>query len=210
MAAMNQYKLYGRQGSGSFAVQVALEEIGAPYERLWIPNEAADVAKFREINPTGKVPALALPDGTLIVESAAMLIHLSLAHPLADLAPPAGTSPHARFLQWMTFLSANAYEAVLRAYYSDRYSARGAADAEGIRDQGTRDLFGHFEFIAKSLSPYVLGARYCIADVYLYMLASWYPGGTEDLYSRLPKLRALAQTLSQRPAVAKVEADHAV
>jgi len=129
---MNQYKLYGREGSGSLAVQVALEEIGVPFERIWIAKEPAAIARFREINPTGKVPALALPDGTLMFESAAILVHLSLVHPGAGLAPPPGSSEHALFLQWMTFMSANAYEAALRVYYSDRYSTRGALDAEPI------------------------------------------------------------------------------
>ena len=206
---MDQYKLYGRQGSGSFAVQVALEEIGVPFERVWIAREPEAVARFREINPTGKVPALELPDGTLMFESAAILVHLSLAHPNAGLAPPTGTSEHALFLQWMTFMSANAYEAVLRVYYSERFSTRGALDAEPIREQGTRDFLAHLELVTRSLKPYVLGGRYSIADVYLYMLASWYPGGKEDLYARLPPLRQHAQALSLRPALSRVEADHA-
>jgi len=205
---MNQYKLYGREGSGSFAVQVALEEIGVPFERIWIAKEPAAVARFREINPTGKVPALALPDGTLMFESAAILVHLSLVHPDAGLAPPPGTSEHALFLQWMTFMSANAYEAALRMYYSDRYSTRGVLDAEPIREQGSRDFLAHLELISRSLKPHVLGARYSIADVYLYMLASWYPAGKEALYAQLPALKLHAQMLSLRPAVSKVEADH--
>jgi glutathione S-transferase len=210
MSGMNQYRLYGRQASGSLAVQVALEEIGVPFERIWVANDPEAVARFREINPTGKVPALALPDGTLMFESAAILVHLSLVHPSAGLAPPPGTSEHARFLQWMTFMSANAYEAALRMYYSERFSTRGALDAEPIREQGTRDFLAHLELLSRSLKPYVLGARYSIADVYLYMLASWYPGGKEELYTRLPPLGLHAQTLSLRPAVSRVEADHVV
>jgi glutathione S-transferase len=151
---------------------------------------------------------LALPDGTLMFESAAILVHLSLVHPDAGLAPPPGTSEHALFLQWMTFMSANAYEAVLRMYYSDRFSTRGALDAEPIRERGTRDFLAHLELLSRSLKPYVLGARYSIADVYLYMLASWYPGGKEELFARLPPLGVHARALSLRPAVSKVEADH--
>jgi glutathione S-transferase len=47
------YKLYGRPGSGSLAVQMALEEIGANYDRVWVGTEAADVAQFRATNPAG-------------------------------------------------------------------------------------------------------------------------------------------------------------
>jgi glutathione S-transferase len=203
------YKLYGRAGSGSFAVQVALEEIGAPFERIWVANEPESVAQFRKINPTGRVPALGLPDGTVIFESAAILVHLALAHPGARLAPEPGTSGHARFLQWMVFLSANVYEAVLRIYYSDRFSTRGAADAEAIRDQGTADYVANLNLIEAQLRPYVLGADYSIADQYLYMLASWHPADKAQRFTRLPRLAALIGRLSERPSVVKVEADHA-
>jgi glutathione S-transferase len=203
------YKLYGRPGSGSLAVQVALEEMGAPYERIWVGREAADVARFRATNPTGRVPALALPDGTVMFESAAMLIHLALCHTPSALAPPPGTRRHAAFLQWIVFLSANVYEAALRAYYSARYSTRGEQDAEFIRDQGTRDYYAHLAVVTQGLAPYVLGDEYSIADVYLYMLASWYPGDKAELYARLPRLKTHSERVSARPAVVKVEADHA-
>jgi GST-like protein len=205
---MTMYKLYGRPGSGSLAVQVALEEMGAPYERIWVGREAAHVARFRAINPTGRVPALALPDGTFMFESAAMLIHLAPAHPESAAAAPSGSSRHAMFLQWMVFLSANVYEAALRMYYSDRYSARGAVDAEAIREKGTADFLAHLALIGQGLGPYVMGPAYSIADVYLHMLSGWYPGEKSELYSKAPKLAAHGKLVAARPAVAKVEADH--
>ena len=53
-----------------------------------------------------------------------------------------------------------------------------------------------------------MGTEYSIADVYLYMLASWYPDQAE-LHAHLPVLGAHVALLSARPAVAKVESDHA-
>src|ERR1700683_1604879 len=85
----NSYKLYGRPGSGSLAVQVALEEIGAAYERIWVGREPAAVEAFRAVNPAGRVPALVLPDGTVMFESAAMLMHLA-SQPQSRLAPRVG------------------------------------------------------------------------------------------------------------------------
>jgi GST-like protein len=203
------YKLFGRPGSGSFAVQIALEETGAGYERIWVGTETSDVASFLATNPTGRVPALMLPDGTVMFESAAMLIHLALSHPKAALAPQSGTNRHAAFLQWMVFLSANIYETVLRIYYSGRYSTRGESDAEVIREQATTDFGNYLALISQGLGPYVLGGSYSSADPYLYMLAGWYPGNKTELYGRLPKLEAHAKIMAARPAVAKVEADHA-
>jgi glutathione S-transferase len=205
----NPYRLYGWSGSGSVAVQAALEECGAPYQRIWVSKEPAAIAEYRKINPMGRVPALALPDGTVMFESAAMLIHLAGAYPEARLAPQAGTSRHAQFLQWMVFLSANVYETALRLYYSDRYSTGGAAAAAGIREKATADYLAHLELIAGSLGPYVLGDHYSAADLYLYMLASWAPGEQSALHARIPALGMHAARLSARPAVVKVEADHA-
>ncbi len=105
----------------------------------WAPKRPTWRA-YRATNPTGRVPALMLPDGTVMFESAAMLIHLALSHPKAALAPQPGSNRHAAFLQWMVFLSANVYEAVLRIYYSARYSTRGEADVEVIREQATADF----------------------------------------------------------------------
>ena len=204
----NSYRLYGRPGSGSLAVQVALEEIGAAYERIWVGREPAAVESFRAVNPAGRVPALALPDGTVMFESAAMLMHLA-SQPKSGLAPRSGAGLHPMFLTWMVFLSANVYEAALRIFYSARYSSAGEADAEAIRQQGTTDYIAHLRLIGSRLSPYVMGKHYCIADTYLYMLASWYPEDKAQLYAEVPQLAAHAALVAARPAVAKVEADHA-
>jgi hypothetical protein len=83
------YTLYGKKGSGSASTQAALDIIGAPYRIVetasWATNEAfADLLK---INPLGQIPTLVLPDGTVLSESAAILIHLGEAHPQSGLLP---------------------------------------------------------------------------------------------------------------------------
>jgi glutathione S-transferase len=76
-----KYRLYGRLGAGSLAPQMMLEEIGAPYELVWVSRAPAEVEQLRRVNPAGKIPVLVLPDGTPVSESAAILIHLTNAHP---------------------------------------------------------------------------------------------------------------------------------
>jgi glutathione S-transferase len=202
------YKLYGRASAGSLAPQIVLEEIGAPYEMVWVSKAAADVESLRQINPTGKVPALVLLDGTPVFESAAILIHLTHAHPAANLAPPAGTTAHARFLQWMLFLSSNVYESVLRSYYPERYSTSGPAAANEIEQQAVADYARHLELIHSVLSPYVLGEKLSAADPYLYMLAAWYPGDLAALHARLPRLAHHTDLLRRRAATLKAEQAH--
>ena len=207
--AASAYKLYGRANSGSLAPQIVLEEIGAPYEMIWVGRDPADVEVLRQVNPAGKVPALVLPDGTPVFESAAILIHLTQAHPGAGLAPPAGTTAHARFLQWMLFLSSNIYESVLRCYYPERYSTAGPAAAPEIKQQAVADYARHLELIHSALSPYVLGEKLSAADPYLYMLAAWYPGDFGALHARLPKLAQHTELLRQRAATLKADKAHA-
>jgi len=204
-----KYTLYGRPGAGSFAPQVLLEEIGAPYERVWIDRDPAAVAAYKKINPTGKIPALALPDGPVIFESAAICIHLATAHSDAKMAPRAGTPEHARFLQWMVYLSANLYDSAIRMYYPARYTAAGERGAEDVKTQAANEFMGHLQFISESLSPYMMGETLSAADSYLYMLASWHVGELKELHGRLPKLGAHAALIAQRPATRKVEADNA-
>jgi len=204
----SSYRLYGRQGAGSLAPQMLLEEIGAPYELVWVGKAPADIEAFRRISPAAKVPVLMLPDGTVVSESAAILIHLTNAHPAAVLAPVVGSSAHALYLQWMVFLSANVYEAALRFFYSERYSAAGEAAAAQIKTQALADWTRHFETVQAALSPYVLGAELSAADHYLYMLASWYPQDDPTLASGLPKLRQHTELLRRRPATRKADKDH--
>jgi len=203
------YKLYGRANAGSLAPQIVLEEIGAPYELIWVGKDPADLEVIRRVNPAGKVPALVLPDGAPMFESAAILIHLTDAHPTARLAPAAGSTAHARFLQWMLFLSSNVYEAALRIYYPERYSTAAQAAAPQIKAQALADYSRHLEMIHAALSPYVLGESLSAADPYLHMLASWYPGDVTALYAELPKLAQHAELLRRRPATRKAEQDHA-
>ena len=203
------YILYGRAGAGSLAPQILLEEIGVPYKLVWIGKSPAETEDFRRVNPAGKIPALVLPDGTAVSESAAILIHLTQAHPAADLAPAAGSSAHARFLQWMVFLSANVYEAALRYYYAERYAIAGSSVAAAIKARALTDYGHQLALIHDALSPYVLGPKLTAVDPYLHMLAGWYPGGATALGARLPKLVQHAELLRRRPATRKAEADHA-
>lgn len=206
--AQSTYTLYGRANAGSLAPQIVLEEIGTPYEMVWVGRSAAQIEAYRRVNPAGKVPALVLPDGTSMFESAAILIHLTYAHPAANLAPAAGSAAHARFLQWMLFLSSNVYESALRSYYPERYATSATAVAAGIKEQALADYARHLELIHGALSPYVLGETLSAADPYLYMLVGWYPGDVAALQARLPGLARHAALLRRRAATLRAERAH--
>ena len=205
----SHYRLYARYGAGSMAVQVALEEAGAAYEVTWIARTPEAVESYRRVNPAGRIPALALPGGAIMSESAAMLIYIAGAYPAAHLAPPVDTPDYAHFLQWLVSLSANLYETVLRYYYSERYSTGGAAAAADVKAQALSDYRRQLVALDKELRPYLLGETYSLADPYLYMLASWYPQDVSALMKELPALARHARLIRERPAVVRAERDHA-
>lgn len=202
------YKLYGRPNAGSLAPQIILEEVGAKYELIWVGREAADVEALRRVNPAGKVPALVLPDGTPIFESAAILIHLTNVYRDESLAPPVGTSAHARFLQWMVYVSSNVYESALRWYYPDRYGTPGSDVAPAIKQQALVEHERQLALIHERLAPYVLGETWSAVDPYLHMLVGWHPD-VSGLYARLPKLARHAELQRERPATQVAERAHA-
>jgi glutathione S-transferase len=203
------YRLYGRKGAGSLAPQIVLEELGVPYEMVWVGRAPAELEQLRRVNPFGKIPVLVLPDGSVVRESAAILLHLAASRPAAGLAPEPGSALHARYLEAVVSLSANLYDTLLRYFYSERYSAAGAAAAPPIKAQALRDWSSQLERIAGTLSPYVLGERYSAADPYLHMLAGWYPEDEAGANAHtLPQLRAHAELLRRRPATQKAEAAH--
>jgi glutathione S-transferase len=200
------YQLYGRPGSGSDIVRMLLEEAGAPYEFIAVGTEPAELEAYRARVRTHKVPALVLPQGTAMFESAAICLYLAATHPGARLGPVAGSVDHARFLQWMVYLSANLYECALRIYYPSRYSRAAETAAEGIRQQATEDFVQILGLIVPALSPYVLGADICAADYYLYVVGGWHPDGRAPLNARWPALARHTALIAQRASVRKVEA----
>ncbi|MEO6566678.1 MAG: glutathione S-transferase N-terminal domain-containing protein [Casimicrobiaceae bacterium] len=75
--------LYGSRGSGSAAIEAALALLGQPARIVeaatWVPGPGLD--ELRTVNPLGQIPTLVLADGTVLSESAAILLHLGLTHP---------------------------------------------------------------------------------------------------------------------------------
>jgi glutathione S-transferase/GST-like protein len=204
------YKLYWAQGSGAMAPQALFEEIGADYEKIVIDFEKEEHKSeaFLSVNPMGQIPALVLPDGTLMTETAAMLAHIVDRHPEAKLAPPAGGTESARFFRWLFFLGSNVYPAVLRFYYSARHSTDPSA-AEGIKAAAEADLGEQFKILEDALDPgpYLVGEAFSAVDILLWMLIQWHPDPVR-LFEEAPRIKRLADLVQARPAIARTWREH--
>ena len=173
---MTGYVLYGAKGAGSFAPHVLLELAQTPYQfrSVDLANGEQHSAAFLAVNPHGKVPALRLPDGTVITESAAMMLHLGERFPACGLLPPEASVERARVQRWMIFMAANIYETCLRLFYSQRFTTM-PETADGVRDAASAALAQQWNIIEAALNPgpYLLGRQRSIADLYMLMLAPW-------------------------------------
>ena len=204
------YKLFWAKSMGSMAAEVLFEEIGTAYEKIAVDLEKQEnqSAEFLAVNPTGQIPALILPDGTVMTESAAMVLHICDRHPEAKLAPPAGSPESARFQRWLIFMAATLYSADQRLYYAERMTTDAAGTA-GIEAAARAAMDRHFALVNDALDPgpYLLGETYSAVDVYLWMLAKWHPD-EKQLFADNSRIAKLVDLVEARPAVAKVWAEN--
>ena len=204
------YKLYWAKSMGSMVAEVLFEEIGVEYEKVPIDMEKEEnrSPEFLAINPLGQIPTLVLPDGTVMTESAAMVLQITDRHPEAKLAPPAGSPEGARFQRWLLFMATTIYPAEQRLFYADRITTDARAVA-GIEDRARTDMDSYFAILNDALDPgpYLLGESFSAVDVYLWMFVKWHPD-TAKLFADNPRIARLVELVEARPSVAKVWAEN--
>lgn len=201
------YILYGDRRSGSSTVELALAEIGAAAELrpVAIERDAQLAAEYRRINPMGRVPTLLLPDGTVVTESTAVLLTLEARHPEAGLLPPAADPGRAVALRWMLLAASEIYPCVTRADYPERFGAEPASIRTRAVEMG-REIWQMIEAEAAP-APFVLGARFSLADIYLAVLSRWM-GNEAWMPGHCPRIQAMARAVATRPPLAAVWARH--
>jgi glutathione S-transferase/GST-like protein len=200
------YTIYARNTAGSMAPEAMLALCGVDYEVVVLERGAdgSFAPFFHAINPRAEVPTLVLPDGSVMTESAAMMIHLADLHPETGLSPPVGSPLRARFLRWQIYLATTVYMSDLRMFYPQRYTVA-AGEAAGIKARAEESIAREFEIYAEALGegPFILGDRMSAADVYAAMLCSWMPD-MAALFARNPALGRMYDAVLANTAVKAV------
>lgn len=204
------YQLYGDIRSGSAIIEMALAEIGAPVQLhpVSLDRDEQLSDEYRRVNPMGRVPALILPDGTLVTESLAILLTLCGRHPEAGLLPGADDPARAKALRWMALAAGEFYPAVTRSDYPERFSTD-PAHAPAIRASARawgREFWRLVERDA-GLAPFLLGGRFSAADLYLAVMSRWMGSG-DWLPQECPRVEEMAQRVAARPAAGPVWHKH--
>jgi glutathione S-transferase len=194
------------------AIEAALGLCGAAWTPVDTPRPKtdADRAALLAINPRGQVPILIHPDGTVITEGPAILLHLADAFPASGLAPAPGTSLRAWHDRWFAFFQANVYEGMLRELFPDRYThdpAGGPAVAAAATDYVRRHFLIFEAELARSPDQsFFCGPTPSALDIYLWMLCFWMDA--DWLSAHCPALFAHWQRMRALPALRPVEQAH--
>jgi glutathione S-transferase len=195
-------KLYWAPKTRSIRALWMLEETGVPFERVLIDirdQKSKSDAAFRAASPLGKVPAL--EDATVkINDSGAICAYLADAYPQAGLAPSIGDPLRGAYLQWLMFTNSNIEPAMAERF--SKLTPNRMSHGWGDYDSVMATLRN-----ALQIGPWILGERFCAADVMLGSAVYFL-----DLFKILAEEPALSAYLARcmaRPAAQRAFAAQA-
>ena len=195
---------FGTKNSCSLATHIALEEAGADYVFNKIDTAAGEqrLPEYLKINPKGRVPALATPDGVL-TENVALLLYVAQTHPKARLAP-SDVFQLAKMNAFNAYLSSTVHVNHAHKLRGSRWSDD-AAVIENLKLKVPQTMTDCATLIETEYlkGPWVMGDQFTVADGYLLTITNWFEGDGVDM-SKFPKLVAHKAAMLARPAVQRV------
>jgi GST-like protein len=194
-------KIFGAVGSGSVPIEATLTLIGIPYEMIEAVTWEDEAARklVETVNPLRQVPAVVLPTGEVLTESAAILIHLADLHPQARLAPASSDPMRAQYLRWMVYVSAAIYALVWIIDEPARIVA-GKDQAPGVLDRLENRRAECWRMMDEQISPgrYILDDELSVLDLYVAVISRFAPGRTR-FYKSAPKMAEIVRRVDADP-----------
>ena len=203
-------------GNASLAPHILLHELALPF-RLQLVDRTRNAQlspAYLALNPNGRIPVLR--DGDLVLyESAAICLHLADRVPDAGLLPPLGSAERAQACKWLVWMTNTLQARLMHYFYPERLvDAGNAAGAAQVQAHAQADIGPLLDQIEAQLAghgqPWLLGARYGVADAYGWMLCRWtrgFEGAASPPARSRPAINAWLQRVMDRPAVQRVLVD---
>jgi len=203
--------LYGTNGSGSAAAEAALDIAGLDYRKVdaasW--KESPGLEELKRVNPLAQIPTLALEDGSVLTEVAAILLHLGLAHPASGLVA-SEPARRAQQIRGLVYIAANCYAGIGILDYPDRwYPDPDDAVKEKMQARGRARLHELWELFADQFpaTPWLSGERLGALDILAATVSMW-SGARKTLAQSRPAFSGLLARIEADPRVAAVWARH--
>lgn len=176
-------------------VRWMLEEIAVPYETVVLDyGTTMKAADYLAINPMGKVPAIRHGD-TVVTEVAAICAYLADVFPATGLAPPPNSRERGPYYRWL-FFAAGPLEAAASNKALGFVVPPGRERMIGYGRY--EDVLNALEAVTQAARPYLLGAQFTAADVYVGShLAFGMQFGTIE---KRPAFERYCAVINDRPA----------
>ncbi len=200
------YVLYGGDYTRSTLVQWVLEAAGLAFEfrRIDILKDEHRTPAFLAINPAGQVPVLVTPEGQVLTETAALMLHLADRHALAELAPAPADPERGPFLSAMLQVACDIQPEMKRYHYPHRYALR-PEDSPAVQRLARQTVMNRLAVMEGRLSgagPFLLGSRFSMADALLAYWIAWLRGAAA--LTDLPAVGRLYAQVCDRPGISAV------
>jgi glutathione S-transferase len=145
-------------------------------------------------HPEGKVPCL-VHDGTVITETAAIILYLTALFPNSGMSPLPGTPLHGEYLTWLIWYG-SVMEPVIYLQMAGVTSPMLHGNYRGPAEMTAR--------LTKALDnkPYLLGDTYSAADLLVHSPFAWMSHLTPDA----PQVRDWVARCQARPSVGRTNA----
>ena len=129
--------------------------------------------EFLALNPSGKMPALKLPSGEIVTESAAILLTIADRFPQAGLIPPHATFARAEAYRWIAFMASEIYPMVEIVDYPERFAPEGA-EADALKARAIARIRERMLVVEAAIAgPWLLAHEFSAADIYAAMFSRW-------------------------------------
>jgi glutathione S-transferase len=189
-------------------VAITLEVYGMAYEQ----RELSGFGNRNEVrisNPLGRIPALVLDNGEALVDSNAIIDHLDEVHGRdRALTPPAGADRRA--VLKVAALMMGACDKGLDAAYERNHHPAEKVHQPWIDDcmAQMKHALAAVDAMIERSQPYLLLGRLTQADVTAFVAERLARGLGVDTATEMPRLRALAIRLAEKPAFRATEPGH--
>lgn len=199
--AQAPWHLFTVKGWGSVLAEAVLTTARIPYttEEIDPSSPGPDRDRLLVANPLAQLPTVVLPDGTVLTESAAIVLRAADLAPGAGLVPAPDAPERTAFLRWLVFLVAAVYPTFTYGDDPKRWVTTAPDELRRSTDDQRKLLWQQLEDVAGS--PWFLGETYSALDIYISVMTRWRPG---RMFFDLgcPRLLSISEAVDRRPELA--------
>lgn len=190
-------KLYYKAGACSLSPHIVLREAGLDFsiEKVDLATKKTETGDdFLAVNPKGQIPTLLLNDGSILTEGVAIVQYLADQKPDRQLMPEQGTPARYHALEWLNYIATELHKG-----FSPLFNPKAPEEFKTLTREA---LSKKFAYVNESLkgNHFLLGARFSVADAYLFTVMGWAKALKFDL-TALTELNAYLDRVAARPAV---------